>query len=44
MFSWHVSSSFAILHADLWLPGYFTDSSGNVALMNSMYDIPKKIY
>ena len=38
MFSWPVSSSFAILHTDLWVPGHFTDSDGN-ALMNVMYDM-----
>ena len=36
MFSCPVSSPFAILHADLWVPGHFTDSDGNVALMNGM--------
>ena len=39
MFSWPVSSPFAILHADLWVPGHFTDSNGNVALMNVMCDM-----
>ena len=39
MFSWLVSSPFDIFHADLWIPGHFTDSSGNVALMNVMCDM-----
>ena len=39
MFSWPVSSSFAILHVDLWMLGRFTDSNGNVALMNTMCDM-----
>ena len=39
MFSWPVSSPFAILHVDLCIPGHFTDSNGNVALMNTMCDI-----
>ena len=39
MFSWPVSSPFAILHADLWVPDHFTDSNGNVALMNVMCDM-----
>ena len=39
MFSWHVSSLFTILYTDLWLTGNFTDSSGNVTLMNVMCDM-----
>ena len=34
IFSWSVSSPFVILHVDFCLPGNFTDSSGNVSLMN----------
>ena len=41
MFSCRVSSPFAILHANLWVPKYCTDSSGNVALMNVMCDMPQ---
>ena len=39
MFFWPVSSPFAILHAGLWVLGHFTDSDGNVALINVMYDM-----
>ena len=39
MFHWPVSSPFAILHVDLWIPGHFTDSNGNVTLMNTMCDM-----
>ena len=39
MFSWPVSSPFATLHADLWMAGYFTNSSGNVDLMNVICDM-----
>ena len=39
MFSWPVSSPFAILHADLWMPGHFKDRNSNVALMNVMCDM-----
>ena len=34
MFSWLVSLPLVILHADIWVPGHFTDSNGNVVLMN----------
>ena len=37
--SWPVSSPFAILHADFWMPGYFEDRNGNVALMIVMCDM-----
>ena len=33
MFSWPVSSPFAILHVDLWMPGHHTDSNGYMTLM-----------
>ena len=36
MLSWFVSSPFAILHVDLWMPGHYTDSNGCMALMNVM--------
>ena len=36
MFSWFISSPFTILHADLWIPGHYTDSNGYMALMNVM--------
>ena len=39
MFSWPLSIPFAILHVDLWMPGKFTDSKGNTALMNAMCDM-----
>ena len=39
MFSWPISLPFVILHADLWLPGYFTHSSHHVALMNVIRDM-----
>ena len=35
IFSWPVSSPFAILHVDLWMLGNHTDSNGNMALMNA---------
>ena len=38
MFSWPVSSPFAIIYVDLWMPGKYTDSNGNMALMNTMCD------
>ena len=39
MFSWSVSSPFAILHVDLWMPGHHTDEYGNMDLINSMCDM-----
>jgi len=39
MFSWPVSSPFAILHIDLWIPGHHTDPNGYIALMNTMCDM-----
>ena len=39
IFSWTVSSPFAILHVDLWIPGHHIDEYGNMALMNSMCDM-----
>ena len=39
MFSWPISSPFAILHVDLWSPGYMTDQHGYIALMNTMCDM-----
>ena len=39
MFSWPVSSPFAILHADLWIPCYFKDRNSDVSLMNVMCGI-----
>ena len=30
---------FAIIHIDLWMPGKYTDSKGNMELMNAMCDI-----
>ena len=39
MFSWPVSSTFAILHVDLWMPGHHSDPNGNMALINAMCDV-----
>ena len=39
MFSWPVSSPFAILHADLWIPGHHSDPNDNMALINTMRDM-----
>ena len=39
MFSWPISSPFAILHVDLWIPGHHTDLNGYMALMNAMCDM-----
>ena len=53
MFSWSMSSSFAITYVDLWMPSKYTDSIGNMTLMNTMCDksqfvvivlVTKKIY
>ena len=39
MFSWPVSSPFAILHVNLGMPVHPTDNNGNMALMNEMHDM-----
>ena len=39
MFSWPVSSPFAILHVDLWMRGHHKDPNGYMALMNTMCDM-----
>ena len=39
MFYWPLSTPFAIIHVDLWMPGTFTDSKGNTALMNARCDM-----
>ena len=39
LFSWPISSPFAILHADLWCPGDFTDYTGSHYLLNVMCDL-----
>ena len=39
MFSWPVSSPFAILYVDLWMPGHHTDPNGYMALINTMCDM-----
>ena len=39
MFSWPISSPFAILHVDLWSPGHMTDQHGYLALMKTMCDM-----
>ena len=36
MFSWPVSSPFAILHADLWIPGHHTNRNGYMTFMDVM--------
>ena len=36
MFSWPVSSPFAIPHVDLWMPGHYTDINSYIACMNVM--------
>ena len=43
MFSWPISSLFAILHVNLWSPGYMTDHNGYIALMNIMCDMDQFI-
>ena len=43
MLSWCVSSPFAILHVDLWMPGNYTDRNGYMALMNVMRDMSRFI-
>ena len=39
IFSWPLSIFFAIIHINLWMPGKYTNSKGNMALMNTMCDI-----
>ena len=39
MFSWHVSSLFAILHVGLWSPGHMADQNGYISLMDTMCDM-----
>ena len=39
MFSWPVSSYFSVIHVDLWMPDKYTNSKGNMILMNAMCDI-----
>ena len=39
MFSWPVSSPFAILHVNLWMPGHYTEPNGYMELMNTMCDM-----
>ena len=39
MFSWQLRIFFAILHVDIWMPGKYTDSKDNLALMNAMCDM-----
>ena len=39
VFSCRLSSSFAILHINLWIPGYHTDNNGNMTLTNAIYDM-----
>ena len=43
MFSWLVSSLFAILHTDLQLLCHFTARNGNVVLMDIMCDMTQFI-
>ena len=39
MFSLPISSPSAIFHVDLWMPGYYTDINGYMALMNIICDM-----
>ena len=39
MFSFPISSPFAILHVDLLIPGHHTDPNGYIALMDTMCDM-----
>ena len=39
IFSWPVSSPFAIIHVYHWIPSKYTDSKVNMALMNAMCDM-----
>ena len=39
MFSWYVRSLFDILYVDLWIHGKYTDSKGNMVLMNDICDM-----
>ena len=34
-----MSSLFAIIHVDFWIPGKYTDSKSNIVLMNVMCDM-----
>ena len=43
MLSWLLSIPFAIIYFDLWMPDKYTDSKGNMALMNTMCDISQFI-
>ena len=43
MFAWPLSIPFTILYVDLWLPGKYTDSKGNMVLMNAMCDMSQFI-
>ena len=39
MFSWSISSPFAILHVDLWITIYHKDPNGYMTLINAMCDM-----
>ena len=39
MFSWPISSPFAILHVDLRSPRHMTNQHGCITLMNTMYNM-----
>ena len=39
IFSWPLISPLVIIHIDIWVPGKYTDSKGNMTLMNAMCDI-----
>ena len=41
MFSWSISSPFAILYVDLWSPGNMTDLNSYIASMNIMCDMTR---
>ena len=44
MFSWSLSILFTILHVELWMPGKYTDSKGNIALMNTICDMIQFVF
>ena len=39
MFSWPVTSPFAIIKVEFWIPGKYSDSNGNMVLINAMCDM-----
>ena len=43
MLSLPVNYFFVILHVDLWISGYFTNSNGIATLVNIIYDMTKVV-